>query len=275
MKDNIFYSDKYLCPIIHTVELLSKKWIIPIICTLNNEKTLRYNQLRRSIPNINNVALSQSLKLLEQNHIVSRIQYNEVPLRVEYSLTLTGSYILPALYMFSKNELHTINNKEIKCTLNDCRCDFFNEFSNQIHVNDKTYLQAFRNFEFEDDFKNMSSIEKLKNFEKIVMKTITKDGKKNSTIIYKLIMNGTSLSEIVYDKRRPFHVISRTLVEEAIINKETNSKLSCDEILRSCYNFMDGLIQEWSISNEYYDIVERNQNIIDWFFDSLSNRQSN
>ena len=58
---------------------------------------MRYNQIRRGIPGITNVMLSQSLKHLEEYGIIHREQYNEVPVRVEYQLTESGKTLLTVL----------------------------------------------------------------------------------------------------------------------------------------------------------------------------------
>ena len=47
---------------------------------------------------VTNTALTNAMKDLEMNELVQRIQYNEIPLRVEYSLTLKGQDLLPVFY---------------------------------------------------------------------------------------------------------------------------------------------------------------------------------
>ncbi len=86
-----------VCPIRHMMDILGGKWKLPIICMLSAGTPLRYSSIKRKLGDITNVMLSQSLKELEAFGIVHREQYNEVPPRVEYTLTEKGKSILPAL----------------------------------------------------------------------------------------------------------------------------------------------------------------------------------
>lgn len=85
------------CPLIFALELIGGKWRLPIIWALSKHEIMRYNELKRNIPNITNMMLTQSLKELESYGIVSRKQYMEIPPRVEYSLTENGKNLIPAL----------------------------------------------------------------------------------------------------------------------------------------------------------------------------------
>ena len=58
---------------------------------------LRFNEIRRLMTDCSQKMLSQTLKNLEQSHLVHREVYPEVPPRVEYSLTATGKSLMPAL----------------------------------------------------------------------------------------------------------------------------------------------------------------------------------
>lgn len=90
-------SDDLLCPIRYMLDVFGGKWKLPIICMLSGGAPERYSTIKRKLGDITNVMLSQSLKNLEAAGIVHREQYNEVPPRVEYSLTKKGESILPAL----------------------------------------------------------------------------------------------------------------------------------------------------------------------------------
>ncbi|MBS4534632.1 helix-turn-helix transcriptional regulator [Clostridium sp. D2Q-14] len=94
--------NNYRCEIEVTLEILSGKWKALIIWNLNLHKSIRYNELRRLIPEITQKMLSQQLKDLEQNGLVNRIVYNEVPPRVEYSLTEIGEELIPILELMDK-----------------------------------------------------------------------------------------------------------------------------------------------------------------------------
>jgi DNA-binding HxlR family transcriptional regulator len=87
--------EKLLCPIRYILEIFGGKWKMPIVCMLAGGVPVRYSTIKRRLTGVTNMMLAQSLKELEAAGIVHREQYNEVPPRVEYSLTKTGSSIRP------------------------------------------------------------------------------------------------------------------------------------------------------------------------------------
>jgi DNA-binding HxlR family transcriptional regulator len=88
MKKNI--SEITSCPIRNTIELIGGKWTFSIIYMLLNEGTQRFKELERKIEGINTRMLVKELKTLEQNGIISRIVYPQIPPKVEYTLTEKG-----------------------------------------------------------------------------------------------------------------------------------------------------------------------------------------
>lgn len=85
------------CPVKYALDLLNGKWKLRIIWELNQQETIRFNELQRRLQGISSVMLSKSLDELERDQIVRRRQYQEIPPRVEYSLTALGKGIDPAL----------------------------------------------------------------------------------------------------------------------------------------------------------------------------------
>jgi DNA-binding HxlR family transcriptional regulator len=77
--------------------VIGGKWKLPIICMLEKGNPTRYSTLKRKLGDITNMMLAQSLKELEASGIVHREQYNEVPPRVEYTLTEKGKTLLPSV----------------------------------------------------------------------------------------------------------------------------------------------------------------------------------
>ncbi len=72
-----------------TLEVIQGKWRIPIILALTfGEK--RFGEIQRNIVDISPKMLSQELKALEENKIISRTLYDSMPVTVEYSLTPLG-----------------------------------------------------------------------------------------------------------------------------------------------------------------------------------------
>ena len=75
------------CPIYKTIELFQGKWTIWVLFELNKKEVQRFGELRKAIPGISNTMLAATLKDLEERKLVARIQYNEIPPRVEYVAT--------------------------------------------------------------------------------------------------------------------------------------------------------------------------------------------
>jgi DNA-binding HxlR family transcriptional regulator len=85
------------CPLTYALEIIGGKWRLPIIWALSKNGTMRYNELAREIKGITNMMLTQSLRDLEVNGILTREQFMEIPPRVEYSLSESGNRLIPAL----------------------------------------------------------------------------------------------------------------------------------------------------------------------------------
>lgn len=85
------------CPLEYGLEVFGGKWKSRIICVLAEKKTLRYSELRTEMVNITDAVLSTTLKALIADDIVSRKSYDEIPPRVEYSLTEKGLSVMPIL----------------------------------------------------------------------------------------------------------------------------------------------------------------------------------
>lgn len=83
------------CPIRNILARFSDKWSLLILYTLSSNATMRYNALRHSIPDISQKMLTLSLHTLEEDGLVSRRIYAEVPPRVEYSVTDRARTLLP------------------------------------------------------------------------------------------------------------------------------------------------------------------------------------
>ncbi|BCL79975.1 helix-turn-helix transcriptional regulator [Ktedonobacteria bacterium brp13] len=82
------------CPIERTLEVLDGKWTILILRDLFTG-VKRFGELRRSLQTISPKMLTERLRALEEQGIVERIVFSEVPLHVEYQLTERGQSIRP------------------------------------------------------------------------------------------------------------------------------------------------------------------------------------
>jgi len=85
-----------LLPVMDTMEILSGRWKVVIMTTLYLGGTMRFNEIRRMLPDITGRMLSKDLKFLEENEIVERkIVLTKSPIAVEYSLTDYGMTLDP------------------------------------------------------------------------------------------------------------------------------------------------------------------------------------
>ena len=84
------------CPVATTVELIGSKWKLLIIRNLS-ERPWRFNELKRSLDGISQKVLTDSLRSMEADGIVTRTAYEEVPPRVEYSLSKLGESLQPII----------------------------------------------------------------------------------------------------------------------------------------------------------------------------------
>jgi len=89
---------QYHCPVEVSMDLLSGKWKCLMLWHLN-EGTKRYKELERIVPGVSQKMLTQQLKELEKDGLITRTVYPEVPPRVEYSLTDLGQSAFPILEM--------------------------------------------------------------------------------------------------------------------------------------------------------------------------------
>ena len=87
------------CPIRNILSRMGDKWSLLILSTLNQNDIMRYKELNGAIPDISQKMLSSTLKRLEQDKLIRRKMYREIPPRVEYSLTKTGKELMPAMGM--------------------------------------------------------------------------------------------------------------------------------------------------------------------------------
>lgn len=84
------------CPIATTVQLIGSKWKLLIIRNLL-VRPWRFNELRKDLAGISQKVLTDSLRSMEQDGIVIRRVYPEVPPRVEYSLSELGESMRPII----------------------------------------------------------------------------------------------------------------------------------------------------------------------------------
>jgi len=91
--DNVF-NKSIGCPVTFFNKKIGGKWKLTIIYYLVNNK-LRFGQLSYYISDLSRKVLTENLKEMEKDGLIIRTQYNEVPIRVEYSLTQASKDLFP------------------------------------------------------------------------------------------------------------------------------------------------------------------------------------
>jgi DNA-binding HxlR family transcriptional regulator len=81
--------EQYSCPIKLTMDLIGGKWKITILWFLN-EGTRRFSEIQRFLPDITQKMLTQQLREMEANNLITRQIFAEMPPRVEYTSTDNG-----------------------------------------------------------------------------------------------------------------------------------------------------------------------------------------
>ncbi len=84
------------CPVATTVQIIGSKWKLLILRNLLT-RPWRFNELRKNLEGISQKALTDSLRSMEEDGIVTRTVYPEVPPRVEYALSELGESIRPII----------------------------------------------------------------------------------------------------------------------------------------------------------------------------------
>ena len=84
------------CPVATTVQLLGSKWKLLILRNLL-QRPWRFNELKRSLDGISQKVLTDSLRSMEEDGLITRTVYPEVPPHVEYALSETGESMRPIL----------------------------------------------------------------------------------------------------------------------------------------------------------------------------------
>ncbi len=90
------------CGLKKVIDIVGGKWKIMILCVIDREEVVRYGDLKRAVFGITNTMLAQSLRDLENDKLVLRKQYDEMPVRVEYSLSKKAKTLIPILLELKK-----------------------------------------------------------------------------------------------------------------------------------------------------------------------------
>lgn len=80
------------------IKIFQMKWHGRVLFELLEKSPRRFGELQREVPGISNAVLSSVLRSLAEKGLVDRVQFNEIPPHVEYSLTERGEGLLPVYY---------------------------------------------------------------------------------------------------------------------------------------------------------------------------------
>lgn len=88
------------CPIYKSMEVLTKKWVFHILRVISQSKTVRFSEIRESLPDINSRILSERLTELEEEGMIERTITQEKPIIITYSITEKGEDFKKVLSAF-------------------------------------------------------------------------------------------------------------------------------------------------------------------------------
>jgi DNA-binding HxlR family transcriptional regulator len=91
-------TDRGTCPVTPLLLKLQGRWKAQILYELIINDPARFGQIRSDLPGITNTVLTKALRELEEDGLVHREQFNEIPPHVEYSLTEKGRDLQPIFY---------------------------------------------------------------------------------------------------------------------------------------------------------------------------------
>ena len=101
------------CPVATTVRLIGSKWKLLIIRNLL-QRPWRFNELKKNLEGISQKVLTDSLRSMEADGIVTRTVYPEVPPRVEYALSELGESMRPVMDAMEKWGINYKNKLQTK-----------------------------------------------------------------------------------------------------------------------------------------------------------------
>ena len=105
------------CPLTHAMNIIGSKWkplIIYLLGTKCNNQPLRFGKINAILSYISKKVLVEQLKELESDGLILRKKFNEIPPRVEYSLTDKGKALLPVLDKICEWSLGIMSDLELE-----------------------------------------------------------------------------------------------------------------------------------------------------------------
>lgn len=267
--------ENHLCPIIYGVSIIARKWHLPVICILEQLGPQRYGQLKRLLPGITDMMLTQTLKNLEQHGLINRVQYIEIPPRVEYSLTQEGLNLSPVLRKMADWGAEQINFCEDAEVCQNCReipdqtASIFKLMENEPDNWNNGHAEKYNRLCTDPKYKHLSGVEKIKEYVLNAIQVLTHNDQEYTRLTYVLLMDADSPMLVGND--RQYYIYLRKLVDEGLKDHSLSSEISPEELVRLISIFQTGTIIKWRLRREEKNIEEISKIAIDWFFEKLSN----
>ncbi len=279
MDSQMASQDRYgYCPILYSLGIVGRKWQLPIICELSKKQFMRYGEIKRSLGGITNMMLTQSLKELEKRGMIKRIQYNEIPPRVEYSLSDRGKQILPSLRELAQFGINQMDESELEYSCTHQCCDMYHEYkikANQSDIIkkrqswDDEYKKVYKEILGGAEYRDKDTVEKMRTLFCHMLRVMTMEGEEFSRLTYAFFLKGDEPNSDVLDRQRPIYRMFRALGQEGQASGLIKKSLSLDTVVDAIIIFSDGMVTAWHMNRGSYDIVEDQREMIDWFFDSF------
>jgi DNA-binding HxlR family transcriptional regulator len=95
-------SNALFCPLQEVADALERKWSFQIIYEIGNHKKIRFSDLQEELMQISPKTLSDTLKKLENGNIINKKSFNQIPPKVEYSLSEDGLSLYPIIVSLLK-----------------------------------------------------------------------------------------------------------------------------------------------------------------------------
>jgi DNA-binding HxlR family transcriptional regulator len=109
-----------LCPLEGVIDVISKKWTLLIVNVIGNHGRARFNKLMQELRGISPKTLADTLKQLQEEGLINRESFAEIPPRVEYSLTGDGKRLREAIMPILTWAAARKNSKN-KCSKTYCK----------------------------------------------------------------------------------------------------------------------------------------------------------
>jgi len=96
------------CRVLPVLLMLQGKWKTYVLFEMCKWEWVRFGELKKALPEVTNTMLTSTLRELEADGLVERMQYNAIPPRVEYRLTAKGNDLMPVFYeIYKYGKTHT------------------------------------------------------------------------------------------------------------------------------------------------------------------------